>query len=169
MTDTQASDARTWELLGRGGSAANSQLAALPAKYSGLVDPRGAEELGRELAGRIRPLGPTAIVIWEDPEDVVLGHIVGRELGLPVVRAFDADGLVGHSAGLQGATGLVLVTDAVRDGRVVRAAQALAEQQGGALIGTAVLIETAALREAKATAGVLVSLVRADDQSGEVA
>lgn len=169
MTDTHSSDARTWELLGRGGSAASSRLAAHPAKYSGLVDAKGAEELGRELASRIRPLAPTAIVIWEDPEDVVLGHIAGRELDLPVVRAFDADGLVGHSAGLQGAPGMVLVTDAVRDGRVVRAAQALAEQQGGALIGTAVLIETAALREASATAGVVVALVRADEQSEGVA
>ena len=161
MTAPNSTDAHTWALLGRGGSATDPQLAVRPPKYSGLADPDGAEELGRELAGRIRDLAPAAIVIWEEPEDVVLGHVVGRELGLPVVRAFDADGLVGHSAGLPDAPRAVLVTDAVRDGRVVRAAQALAEQQGGALIGTAVFIETPALRETGTAAGQVVALVRA--------
>jgi adenine/guanine phosphoribosyltransferase-like PRPP-binding protein len=164
VTATNSSATRTWELLGRGGSATNEEQAILPAKYSGLADSDGAEELGRELAGRVRPLAPAAIVIWEEPEDVVLGHVVGRELGLPVVRAFDADGLVGHSAGLPADPRVVLVTDAVRDGRVVRAAQALAEQQGGALIGTAVLIETPALRESGTAAGTIVALVRAADE-----
>jgi adenine/guanine phosphoribosyltransferase-like PRPP-binding protein len=161
MTATDSPQARTWALLGRGGSATNARLAIRPAKYSGLADPDGAEELGRQLAGRLRDLAPAAIVIWEEPEDVVLGHVVGRELGLPVVRAYDADGLVGHSAGLPNAPRVVLVTDAVRDGRVVRAAQALAEQQGGGLIGTAVLIETPSLRQAGRAAGRVIALVQA--------
>jgi adenine/guanine phosphoribosyltransferase-like PRPP-binding protein len=161
MTAANAVDARTWSLLGRGGSATDPKVAIRPPKYSGLADPDGAEELGRELATRIRELAPAAIVIWEEPEDVVLGHVVGRELGVPVVRAFDADGLVGHSAGLPDAPQVVLVSDAIRDGRVVRAAQALAEQQGGRLIGTAVLIETAALRETGDAAGTVVALVAA--------
>lgn len=157
---------RTWELLGRGGSATSEQAAASPAKYNGLADPHGAEELGRALAEGARALAPAAIVIWEDPEDVALGHVVGRELSLPVVRAYDADGLVGHSAGLPAGARVVLVADAVRDGRVVRAAQALAEQQGGSLVGTAVLIETPRLREAGAAAGSVVALVRAADDEG---
>jgi adenine/guanine phosphoribosyltransferase-like PRPP-binding protein len=161
MPAIEVTESRTWALLGRGGSATDAEQAVRPAKYSGLADPDGAEELGQALAGRVRDLGPAAIVIWEDPEDVVLGHVVGRELGLPVVRAFDADGLVGHSTGLAAAPRVVLVSDAIRDGRVVRAAQALAEQQGGALIGTAVLIETAALRETGPAAGQVVALVRA--------
>jgi adenine/guanine phosphoribosyltransferase-like PRPP-binding protein len=161
MTAVDSVEARTWSLLGRGGSATDPKLAIRPAKYSGLADPDGAEELGRELANRVRDLAPAAIVIWEEPEDVVLGHVVGRELGLPVVRAFDADGLVGHSAGLPDASPVVLVSDAIRDGRVVRAAQALAEQQGGRLIGTAVLIETAPLRETGPAAGTVVALVSA--------
>jgi adenine/guanine phosphoribosyltransferase-like PRPP-binding protein len=163
MTAPNSTEARTWSLLARGGSAADAQLAVRPAKYSGLADADGAEALGRELAERVRELAPGAIVIWEEPEDVVLGHVVGRELGLPVVRAFDADGLVGHSAGLPESPRAVLVTDAVRDGRVVRAAQALAEQQGGVLVGTAVLIETRALRETGTAAGQVVALVRAAD------
>jgi adenine/guanine phosphoribosyltransferase-like PRPP-binding protein len=163
MTAANSTEARTWALLARGGSAGDLTVAARPGKYSGLADPEGAETLGRELATRIRELGPAAVIIWEEPEDVVLGHVVGRELGLPVVRAFDADGLVGHSAGLPDAPRAVLVSDAIRDARVVRAAQALAEQQGGALVGTAVLIETAVLRETADAAGRIVALVRAED------
>jgi adenine/guanine phosphoribosyltransferase-like PRPP-binding protein len=163
MTGAKTVDARTWTLLGLGGSATNPERAIRPPKYSGLADPDGAEELGRALASRVRELAPAAIVIWEEPEDVVLGHVVGRELGLPVVRAFDADGLVGHSSGLPASPRVVLVTDAVRDGRVVRAAQALAEQQGGGLIGTAVLIETAGLRQTGRAAGQVIALVRAAD------
>jgi adenine/guanine phosphoribosyltransferase-like PRPP-binding protein len=163
MTATNATEAQTWALLGRGGSAADPQLATRPAKYNGLADPDGAEALGRELASRLRDLSPAAVVIWEEPEDVVLGHVIGRELGLPVVRAFDADGLVGHSSGLPESPRAILVTDAVRDGRVVRAAQALAEQRGGSLVGTGVLIETEALRETGTLAGRIVALVRAAD------
>jgi len=169
MTVTNWTEARAWELLGRGGSATNEQEAIQPAKYSGLADPDGVEELGRELASRIRGLSPAALVIWEEPEDVALGHVVGRELGLPVIRAFDADGLVGHSAGLPESPRVVLITDAVRDPRVVRAARALAEQRGGSLIGTAVLIETPRLRDEAAGAGTTIALVRAADEPEGVA
>lgn len=163
---TSTTNPRTWELLGRGGSATDARAARRPAKYRGLSDPHGAEELGRALTEKIRALSPAAIVIWEEPEDVVLGHVVGRELSLPVVRAFDADGLVGHSAGLPAGARVVLVTDAVRDARVVRAARALAEQGGGSLVGTAVLIETPLLREEEAGAGSIVSLAQAAEPEG---
>lgn len=166
MTE-KITDARVWELLGRGGSARDAQAARLPAKYRGLSDPAGAEELAGALAEAIGGLAPQAIVIWEEPEDVVLGHIVGRELSLPVVRAFDADGLVGHSAVLPERARVVLVTDAVRDARVVRAARALAQQDGGSLVGTAVLVETALLRDGSVGAGTVVALARAADPEGD--
>ena len=121
-------EARLTELLERGGSAPGS---GRPAKYNGMADPAAAEELAGELARRLRAATPSAVVVWEDPEDVVLGHVVGRELGLPVVRAYDADGLVGHTAGLPAAPRIALVADAVRDPRVVLAARALADHERG--------------------------------------
>ena len=48
-----------------------------PAKYNGLADPSGAEDLARALAERLRSLDISAVVVWEDPEDVVLGHVPG--------------------------------------------------------------------------------------------
>ena len=94
---------------------------------------------------------PPVVLIWERPEDVALAHVVGRELGLPVVRAYDADGLVGHGPGIEPGSRLLLVADAIRDGYVVRAAHALAGQLRGRLVGTAVLIDTPALARSPPT------------------
>lgn len=149
-------EARLTELLERGGSATGS---GRPAKYNGMADPAAAEELAGELARRLRAATPSAVVVWEDPEDVVLGHVVGRELGLPVVRAYDADGLVGHTAGLPAAPRIALVADAVRDPRVVLAARALADREGGSLVATGVLMGTAELESLGADAGIVVQLV----------
>jgi hypothetical protein len=128
--------------------------------YNGLLDPRGVELLGGELAARARDLGPSVVLIWERPEDVALAHVVGRELGLPVVRAYDADGLVGHGPGIEPGSRVLLVADAIRDGYVVRAAHALAAQLRGRLVGTAVLIDTPALDDVAAEAGPVVALLR---------
>lgn len=151
---------RVLELLGRAGGGLSAAGGRLP-KYDGLADPAGAEELARELAEQVRPLAPSAIVVWEDPEDVVLGHVVGRELGLPVVRAYDADGLVGHSAGLPATPRIALVADAIRDPRVVMAARAMADRAGGQLIATAVLVATPELRSVSAEAGRSIGLIDA--------
>jgi len=151
---------RTWELLARGGV---ERREGGTTKYNGLADPAGAEELARALASLVRELMPTAILVWEDPEDVLIGHVVGRELAVPVVRAFNAEGLVGHSAGLPARPRTVLVGDAVRDPTVVRAVRALTEKRGGALAGTVVIVETAELRAAAADAGQTLSLVRVAD------
>jgi adenine/guanine phosphoribosyltransferase-like PRPP-binding protein len=138
-------------MLGRGG--------ALPA-YNALLDPPGVEELGIELAARVRKSGPSVVLIWERPEDVALAHVVGRELGVSVVRAYDADGLVGHGPGIEPGSRVLLVADAIRDGHIVRAARALAEQLEGTLVGTAVLLATPALDEVADQAGRIVYLVR---------
>jgi adenine/guanine phosphoribosyltransferase-like PRPP-binding protein len=132
---------------------------ALPA-YNGLLDPPGVEQLGIELAARARELDPSVVLIWERPEDVALAHVVGRELGVSVVRAYDADGLVGHGPGIEAGSRVLLVADAVRDGHVVRAARALAEQLEGSLVGTAVLLATPALDEVADQAGRIVCLVQ---------
>lgn len=152
-------------LIARGGGNEEDGGVAEPAiaKYNGMADPAGAEELGRELAARLRQLGPTAVVVWEDAEDVVLGHVVGRELGLPVVRAYDADGLVGTNGRLPEGPRIALVADAVRDARVVRAANALAAQQRGSLVATAVLVETPALQSAAVEAGTIIALIEAEE------
>lgn len=171
--DTQ----RVWHLLERGGVPAQALRPAVapdgrpeadgpalrPPKYDGLADPAGADELGRALAERARPLRPTAILIWEDPQDIALAQVVGRELEIPVIRSFNADGLVGHSGPLAPEARVLLLADLFRDPAPVRAMALLVAQQGATVVGTAVLVETPALVESGAETGVVVSLARARD------
>jgi adenine/guanine phosphoribosyltransferase-like PRPP-binding protein len=155
-------EARTWELLRRGGV---DRLETGPTKYSGLADPAGAEELAQGLAALVRAVSPTAILVWQDTEDALLGYVVARELSVPVIRAYDAEGLVGHTSGLPDGPRVVLVGDAVREATVVRAVRALAEQRGGSLAATAVLIETPELRAMASDAGLILSLVQVTDMT----
>lgn len=143
------------ELLGRGGCDVSS---AGSASYNPLADPPGAEALGQALANALREVSPTVVLVWERPEDGVLGHVVARELGLRAVRAYDAEGLVGHGPGLDEGARIALVADAIRDVQPVRAARGLADQLGGALVATAVLVATPELDEIGPVAGHVVSL-----------
>jgi hypothetical protein len=141
--------------------------AALPGKYNGLVDPAGAEQLGRLIAEQARPLQPSVVLIWEDPEDIVLGHIVARELGVRAVRAWNADGLVGQSSPLHASDRALLVLDAVRDPRAVRAVQAVVDRDGGTLVGTAVLKSTDALSDPTSDPGTIINLSQTERSSAQ--
>lgn len=129
-------------------------------KYNALADPEGAEALCRELAARLRGHHINVILIWEDPEDVALGHIVGRELNVPTVRAFNADGLVARVGDLPPSPSVLLLTDAFRDALHLRALAALVAQQGGEVAAMAALVDTPVMAEAESTlGGASVSLV----------
>ncbi len=137
-----------WRLLERGDGVRRGHFAeegghssVRPGRYNGLLDPAGAERLGELLAGQLEDRGVTQIVVWEQVEDVILGFVVARHLGAPVLRTFDADGLVGHVGPLAAGARAVLVIDAVREPRVPRAVQALLDRSGGSLLGVAALID----------------------------
>lgn len=138
-----------WTALERGGAVRRGHFAEAAghadlqlSKYNGLLDPPGAEALAAELAGRLADRGATLVAIWEDVEDIVLGHVVARQLGVPVLRAFNADGLVGHAGPLPSGARAILVTDALRDPLAPRALRALLERNGGALLGVAALVDS---------------------------
>ncbi len=160
---------RIWELLSNGGLrrsearvAAEKQAVLMELripKYNGLADPAGAEELGRMLAGRARSLGPTAVLLWEDPLDVVLGHIVARELEVKRLRSYNAEGLIELIGALAPSSRVLLVTDAFREASLLLAMSNLVERHGSTVVGTAVLVETGALASAGPVAGTVVSLV----------
>lgn len=165
-------DARVATLIARPGTRAGAAPGAQVSKYNGMADPAGAEELAGELAARLRELTPSVIVVWEDAEDVVLGHVVARELGVRMVRAYDADGLVGTNSDLPSGARVAFVADAVRDPRVILAARALAERDGGSLVATAVLTGSAPLDAAATEAGEVIALTtppEAEDGATSVA
>lgn len=141
-------EAEIWAALERGGAVRRGHFVEAAghadlrlSKYNGLLDPAGAEALAGELARRVAERGATLVVIWEDVEDIVLGHVVARELGVPVLRAFNADGLVGHVGPLPGGARGILVTDSPRDPLASRALRALLERAGGTLLGVAALVD----------------------------
>lgn len=142
-------EAEVWSTLQRGGAARQvrvdereGRVEQRISKYNGLLDPSGAERLAGALAESLAEQGASLVVVWEDVEDLVLGFVVGRRLGVPVLRTFNADGLVGHAGPLpRGARG-ILVTDCVRDQVAPRAVRALLESSGGALLGVAALVDS---------------------------
>lgn len=129
-------DTTLLDLLARGGMSfdANDPWTTLAGKYNGMADPQGAEVIGKALARSLKERDPVdVVVVWEDIEDVVLAHVVARELGTGVIRAFDADGIVGYSGPLPARPQAVMVTDLLRDDSPLRALRSLLERQGGAL------------------------------------
>src|SRR6266545_1926800 len=107
-------EAEIWKVLRVGGLARDRAVSGDPRlpKYNGLLDPRGAESLGSALAERLARGVASVVVVWEDLEDLVLAYLVGRQLGVPVLRTFNADGLVGHNGPLPRGSRALLVTDA---------------------------------------------------------
>ena len=136
-----------WSALQRGGAVQRTLVGSEGerevqlSKYHGLSDPPGAEQLAVSLADQLADSGVTLVVVWEDVEDIVLGFVVGRQLGVPVLRTFNADGLVGHAGPLPTGARAVLVTDCVRDPVAVRAIRALIERSAGSLLGAAALVD----------------------------
>lgn len=109
-------------------------------KYSGLADPVGAELLGRELARLLAPVRPDVLLVWQDVEDVVLGYVVARVLNVSMIRAYDAEGIVGCSGEIRRGARAVAVTDAVREPTVVRALRSVVERSGGELVAVGTLV-----------------------------
>ncbi len=130
--------AEIWSLLRRGGLIEADHASSLP-KYSGLADPIGADKLGHELACVVDGQ-PSVVLVGESTEDAVLGHIVGRQLAVPVIRIYDEEGLAASAVAIpDGAQGL-LVSDALRGHHLIDAAQALLKRAGGRLVSIAVLV-----------------------------
>jgi adenine/guanine phosphoribosyltransferase-like PRPP-binding protein len=142
-------EAEVWSALERGGAGRQvrvdereGRVELRITKYSGLLDPSGAERLAGALAERLADRGATLVVVWEDVEDLVLGFEVARRLGVPVLRTFNADGLVGHAGPLPRGARAIFVTDCVRDQVAPRAVRVLLERSGGALLGVAALVDS---------------------------
>jgi len=99
-----------------------------------LSDPVAVEARAAALAELLREFQPSTVLTWETPGNVVLGHVVARELGAVSLRCFDDDGLIEVDGGLaeSGPVALVVVT-LDRVGRL-RAMLALAEQKGRTVV-----------------------------------
>jgi hypothetical protein len=127
--------------------------------------PPDVDVLGAALAEEIRAVAaPAALVVWDTSDEAVLAHVVARHLGVGVLRASEAEGLLALTPDLTAGTPLALLATqwgerrlatlrtlvANRGGRVVAVAAALASPALTAVAD----VPTAALAEAGDVAGV---------------
>lgn len=74
------------------------------------TDPAVAERAGIGLADRLAEVGTPLVVCWYGPEDAVLAHVVGRQLGTRVHYLTDVEGILEASGELAGPADAVFVT-----------------------------------------------------------
>jgi hypothetical protein len=123
-------------------------------------DPVATDQIGRELAHRMKVLNPNVVCVWEEPTDMILGHVVARELGLRWVRCVNSDGLAAILGLLPRNPRAALVSSVALGIQTIRAIQNLVAVHGGALVGVGVLVGTEQLDEVASEVPAVVSLVR---------
>lgn len=101
-------------------------------------DPARIEELGTGFASASRDLAPTRVLCWEEIEDRVLAHVVARELGVGVVMAMNASGLLDFEGSFGPADRVVIVANAEPRERDLTAMQALVRQHHGEVVAVLV-------------------------------
>lgn len=133
-----------WELLAAGGVSRDGES---PAPYRPLLAPAAASELIGQLATVARDAQAGTVLVWDELDQIVLGQLLAAQLGVPVARAFDADGLIAirDETPLDGR--VLIVTDALRDARTLAAMRGIVELSGSSVAGIAVLVGTQELRD----------------------
>ncbi|HEX5465331.1 MAG TPA: hypothetical protein VFW92_01515 [Candidatus Limnocylindrales bacterium] len=116
-------------------------------------DPQATTTVARALATDVARLEPQVILVWDDPDECVLAHVVALELGIRWARAYDDSGMVHVVGDLEGSRA-VLLADAFRTGYRLRALAEVVRQRGGHLVGAAALVPSQALAEAAQVLGV---------------
>lgn len=111
-------------------------------KFDPFRDPAATDLLGRELARKLRALDANAVCVWEEPEDLVLGHVLGLALGVRLARCVNADGLAALLGVLPQAARCVIATDAVRAPEPIAAMRSLIQIHGGEVVAVAALLAT---------------------------
>lgn len=137
--------AKAWELLAAGGV---SRDADDPTPYRPLLAPAAASELVAELGSVVGGADAELVLVWDELDQIILGQLLAAHLGVPMARAYDADGLIAirDDTPLRGR--VLVVMDALRDPRMLAAMRGIVEQQGSTVAGIGALVGTADLREA---------------------
>jgi orotate phosphoribosyltransferase len=107
-----------------------------------LQDPRIAEQLCAELAGKLRHLGPT-VVAAPALGGVIVSHEVARALGVRALFTERQEGVVSLRRGFSVKAGepVLVVEDVITTGGSTRETMACVEQAGGKVVGVGALID----------------------------
>ena len=107
-----------------------------------LQHPLSAEQLGRAIANRVKALGAT-VVLSPALGGVVIGHEVGRALGVRAIFAERQDGVLslrrGFTLGVQDR--ILVVEDVLTTGGSTRETMAVARAAGGTVVGAASIVD----------------------------
>jgi orotate phosphoribosyltransferase len=107
-----------------------------------LSDPAAAATLGGEIASRVRGLRPT-VVLSPALGGVVIGHEVGRALGVRAIFAERQDGVLMLRRGftLSEADRVLVVEDVLTTGGSTRETMQVAAAAGGQVVGAASIVD----------------------------
>jgi orotate phosphoribosyltransferase len=107
-----------------------------------LSRPGDAERLGRAIAELVRPLQPT-VVLSPALGGVVIGHEVGRALGVPALFAERQDGALTLRRGfsLAETDRVVVIEDVVTTGGSTRETMQVATGAGAQVVGAASIVD----------------------------
>lgn len=130
-----------------GGSSRADQVDALVkelARASGgapstFHDPVAVEAAGQAVAARLSHLRPEVVLSSDHWRDVLLGHVVARELGARTTHIYDAQGTVELSEPLTAGARCLLVGAVFEHLNSVRAALAAVDYQGGEVVAVGCL------------------------------
>jgi orotate phosphoribosyltransferase len=104
--------------------------------------PQQAEALGAAIAGRVKDLRPT-VVLSPALGGVVIGHEVGRALGVRAIFCERQDGTLALRRGftLDAADRVLVVEDVMTTGGSTRETIEVAKAAGGQVVGTASIVD----------------------------
>ena len=107
-----------------------------------LQHPQHAESLGRAIAGRTRDLTPT-VVLSPALGGVVIGHEVGRALGVRAIFAERQDGALTLRRGFSVADGdrVLVIEDVLTTGGSTRETMDVATAAGARVVGAASIVD----------------------------
>jgi orotate phosphoribosyltransferase len=107
-----------------------------------LQHPAHAETMGRAIASRVRDLRPT-VVLSPALGGVVIGHEVGRALGVRAIFAERQEGILMLRRGftLSGAEHVVVIEDVITTGGSTRETMRVAVAAGGQVVGAGAIVD----------------------------
>ncbi|MFJ4261999.1 hypothetical protein ACIPYU_06120 [Paenarthrobacter nicotinovorans] len=113
-------------------------------EITSLQTPGVAEILGKELAKSLAPHNPDTVLVWDQVESAVLGHVVARELDADLIYAFSVEGSLGHSGELTEGARTVVVSYDWTELHGLEALVRFAQSQGASVTGIGSVVAPAA-------------------------
>lgn len=104
-------------------------------EITSLQTPAVAEILGKQLAKVVTAANPDTVIVWDQVESAVLGHVVARELGADLIYAFSVEGSLGLSGHLTEGSRAVVISYDWTELHGLNAMVRFVQSQGAAVTG----------------------------------